>query len=547
MVTYIDEAEYTFTGTATTAVTTRIPSAVQLGDLLICGSGNVSSLASGSTMNNSWTKLQEVGIGGAGSDNCYFILAAKIATATEVSAAGNTVQIATQPSTDGNTNKTSQCLAYRGTYGTVATAIPSSNVKHESSPADQTIETNSVTPTDDNQWLASFFNMASGGNQSSASFSSSGYTFRGDAKIANGTTTTSCVSCYDSNGAVAVTSTQRSGTWSSTATRLNGAIAVIAGPNDKAGTETSTGSEGLASIAFNRTDAGSGADTQSLAVSFNKTDAGSGFEAQSLATTQTRTDTATGTDSQSIFELVAQKSGTETASGLEGTAFVAFSRSDTGSASESVSIVSISDWSDPAMGTTSDIQLSNFLVMGPANIYVADFGALEPLDTALTSDPDSAIWTDLGGILGGVNLNLSQKYETPDQPVQVVNNANSRLKRREFKAEADLAEPSVANFAYLLNGGTVATGAGWKSYLPPALDSGTPLTYRAVMIDGWAPGFNGSTPPRHKRRRVIMRKCLSVSDVVMGFYQDKQTVLPVSWVSHRVDGVIAPIRVIDEV
>ena len=147
--------------------------------------------------------------------------------------------------------------------------------------------------------------MASGGNQSASSFSSSGYTFRGDAKIANGTSTTSAVSCYDSNGTVAQSSTQRTGTWSNSATRLNGAIAVIAGPNTKSGTDTATRNETQTITgSFNRSDTASGNQTQTITGSFSRSDTATRTESHTIGASFETSDLASGLDAQSLIVYI---------------------------------------------------------------------------------------------------------------------------------------------------------------------------------------------------------------------------------------------------
>jgi hypothetical protein len=92
----------------------------------------------------------------------------------------------------------------------------------------------------------------------------------------------------------------------------------------------------------------------------------------------------------------------------------------------------------------------------------------------------------------------------------------------------------------------MVTGAGYQSYSPPFLDRATPLTYRAVIIDGWAPGFSDTHDNLHRRRRVILRKCLSIDDTDMSYSKENLTTCTVKWTVHRVDGVIPPLKVIDE-
>jgi hypothetical protein len=222
-ISYVAEGQYLFAGTANTAALARIPTGTQAGDLMVCCFGNVAAQSSACTMNNSWTKIEE----DTSNTNCYFLMAAKIATAGDATNAGTDTQIATLASSTGNTNKTAQSATYRGTKTTVATAVIASNTVHESSPADQTINTGSASTTLATQWYVAFFNMADNSDATASSFSSTASTFRGDAKENNSTSTTSGCAIYDSNGPVSVGSKSFNGTWSGSATRLNAGIMIL--------------------------------------------------------------------------------------------------------------------------------------------------------------------------------------------------------------------------------------------------------------------------------------------------------------------------------
>lgn len=250
-ISYVAEGQYTFTGTANTDIRARIPTGTLEGDLMVCSFGNVASAGTGSTMNNGWTKIQE----DASGTNCYFLMAAKIATATDETNAGTDVSIATKAVNNGQTVKTSQSMTYRGTKSTVGTAVLASNFTHESSPADQTISTNSASSTVNNQWYVCFFNMADSGDATASSWSSTAAQFRGDSEVSDGSTTSSNGG-YDSDGTIAVQSWSRTGTWSGSATRLNAGIMIL----DPAQVdETADGGTGSASSASNAPSGGVGA------------------------------------------------------------------------------------------------------------------------------------------------------------------------------------------------------------------------------------------------------------------------------------------------
>lgn len=213
------------------------------------------------------------------------------------------------------------------------------------------------------------------------------------------------------------------------------------------------------------------------------------------------------------------------------------SESDTLSLSDDFSYVLVQE------DITDDIgQFATTLVMGPATVYVGDFGAPEPEGLDILNEPSSAHWTDIGGSLGGVEMTVSQEYETVEL-LQSPDESIRRLKRRRLTAKTVLAEPTLQRALYALNSGTLASGSGYQSYTPPAIDEATELDYRAVLIYGWAPGLNGN---QHKRRVVILRKCLSIDNVEMAYHKEDQTAVNITWAVHWVDANTTTFKVIDE-
>ncbi|MET9517415.1 hypothetical protein [Streptomyces sp. NPDC002994] len=177
------------------------------------------------------------------------------------------------------------------------------------------------------------------------------------------------------------------------------------------------------------------------------------------------------------------------------------------------------------------------LIMGPATLYIANFGATEPLDTAVNTTPAASAWTDLGGTQDGAKLNVDQTY-TDLEVDQLVDVAGARLTKRLFTIETNLAEPTLENLKYLLNDGTAASGSGYKNFEPIYASSATQPTYRAVLLDGFGPG--------QLRRRFIVRKVLSSDKVESTYKKDSQTLFTVKWSGFYVSSVIAPFKAIDE-
>jgi hypothetical protein len=298
-------------------------------------------------------------------------------------------------------------------------------------------------------------------------------------------------------------------------------------------------------------DTGSASEDQSIASTLTSPDDDplTIFETFSLEVAVSDSDTGSATDSESLAV-----SGADTGSGADAEShYETYIGTDTGTTTESESIsVVLSDGDTiDAVDThrpfpagpveIGDYQVS--LVMGPATVYVADFETLEPLDSEIASVP-AGDWMDIGTTLDGVVMTVKQEFE----PVNVTQKPEAparRLKRRHLEVDLSMAEPTLTNMLYALNSGELDSGSGYTSYSPPFLDRATPLTYRAVIIDGWAPGFS-EVDGKHRRRRIILRKCLSIDDASLGYTKDKLTACNVKWTVHRVDGVTTPFKIIDE-
>lgn len=182
------------------------------------------------------------------------------------------------------------------------------------------------------------------------------------------------------------------------------------------------------------------------------------------------------------------------------------------------------------------------LIMGPGTVYKGEFQATEPADSDVTLPLNetsvSGDWVDLGGTNGGVSLELEQDY-TEMEVDQIVDIVERRLTKREFKINTSLAEPTLENFVIANNGGTVATGANFKSYLPKMDTSASQPTYIALIFDGIA--------PNSKRRRVIARRVLSVAGIGQEYTKEDQTLFPVEFSCHYVNTNTTPFKYIDEV
>lgn len=178
------------------------------------------------------------------------------------------------------------------------------------------------------------------------------------------------------------------------------------------------------------------------------------------------------------------------------------------------------------------------LILGPATLYSGSFGAAEPLDSQVNGTPSATAWTDVGGTMGGVKLSINQTY-TALQVDQIVDTVGRRLTARDIQLSTQLAEATLLNLQAVLNGGTTVTGSGATptTYDPANAISATQPLYSALLMDGWA--------PNQFRRRVFVRKVLSMSSVDVEYTEATQTVFPVTFGAHYVSSVITPFRVVD--
>lgn len=178
------------------------------------------------------------------------------------------------------------------------------------------------------------------------------------------------------------------------------------------------------------------------------------------------------------------------------------------------------------------------LVLGPGKLYTGLFGAAEPADSAVNITPQASAWTDVGGTMGGLTVEVTPTYTELDVD-QIVDSVGRRLTKREIAVTTSMAEPTLANLSLILNGGTTASGSGWASFDPLTTTSATQPTYIALIVDGWAPGgaFN---------RRATVRKCLSTAKTDFLYAKDKQDVFSVTFNAHYVSSAITPIHWVDQ-
>ena len=361
---------------------------------------------------------------------------------------------------------------------------------------------------------------------------------------------------------------------SSSSSWLAGLVALAPvddGPSDEEVSDTDTGSSNetqSSTAAFALTEDWTGLDDQAVTVLLGDSDSASGSETQSTIQGAVDGDSSGGSEGESVNASLTVSGDTGTGTESESFNGTLSPSGETGTGSESQTIGIMVSSSDSVTATESDEWMigtttapssndgggagdsehvqkyhapvqEGSLVLGPATLYIAPYGAVEPSNGSVGSSPDPGVWTDLGGTLGGVELSVEQEWvevelkQLPDKPMK-------RLKRRRLSIKTQLAETTLANLAYVLNDSVPASGV----FQPSNRSEASVLSYSALIVDGWNPGIHPGG--RHKRRRLVARKCLSVDNIQMSYSKDGQTVYTVTWTCHYVDSSTPPFRVIDE-
>lgn len=186
------------------------------------------------------------------------------------------------------------------------------------------------------------------------------------------------------------------------------------------------------------------------------------------------------------------------------------------------------------------------ILMGPATLYWGAFGATEPADSAITSAPNSGVWTDVGGTADGTSVLLEVDLTYTDIGVdQLVDPVGARLTKRMIQLTAALSETTLSNMLLAQNQlGTITTNSGNSTYDPATANSASQPTYTALILDGWAP-ITGTSETSCKRR-IIVRKCLSSSKIALEYEKGKPALFNTTWTAYYVSSSIAPYHIVDQ-
>lgn len=183
------------------------------------------------------------------------------------------------------------------------------------------------------------------------------------------------------------------------------------------------------------------------------------------------------------------------------------------------------------------VNVANIL-MSPADIYVAPFGSTEPALGTWTAP--TTPWVDAGGTTGGVKFAVNMDFKALEVD-QVPDEVGVRMTGRKITVETMMAEVTLENIKTLMNGGTISTGTGYKSFEPLSSSASFIPTYSALLLRGQAPGTNTGY-----YRHFIVRKVLSTDGFEIEQAKDKQQGLKVKFAGYYVSNSVAAFAINDQ-
>jgi hypothetical protein len=169
------------------------------------------------------------------------------------------------------------------------------------------------------------------------------------------------------------------------------------------------------------------------------------------------------------------------------------------------------------------------LIQGPATLYTGAVGNAEPTSIAgaASGAAPSTGWTDVGGTKEGITLAIADTWSDLEVD-QLVIAADSRRTMRKVTIKTVMAEATLGNLAIGISNSAPASGL---LQIDDGLANGGFLpTFYALIIDGTAPGGF--------RRRIKVRKVLSVASVEMAYKKDGETLIPVTFQAYYVSSSI---------
>lgn len=185
------------------------------------------------------------------------------------------------------------------------------------------------------------------------------------------------------------------------------------------------------------------------------------------------------------------------------------------------------------------------LVQGPGDLYVAQFGAVEPLDSNATvaAGPPGGVWQGVGATEADVTMEIDVTYD--DLKVdQLIDPVGARATDRQITIKTQLREVTLTNMANALNAMVTTTVSASYTVLEPVTASNaTQPNYSALIFDTWAPTLATGFPAR---RRIILRKVLSKPKLQLISGKGKNAIYDVTWQGYYISEGVKLFHQVDQ-
>jgi hypothetical protein len=181
------------------------------------------------------------------------------------------------------------------------------------------------------------------------------------------------------------------------------------------------------------------------------------------------------------------------------------------------------------------------IIAGAAELWRGDFGATEPLDTAVAA-AITVPFISLGGTDDGITLNVAHEWQNLRMD-QVIDSPGKRKTGRVITVATNLVEGTLDNLKIALAEASAVTSGGTGATAFKALeltgdDSGAEPTYSSILMRGRAPAG--------KMRTFIIRRALPVEDVESAYKKDDQWLIPITFEGHWVSSSVRPFKIVED-
>jgi hypothetical protein len=200
------------------------------------------------------------------------------------------------------------------------------------------------------------------------------------------------------------------------------------------------------------------------------------------------------------------------------------------------------------VSTPSATVVAGNVLAGPAALYIGSLDASGnvigmPAASAVNVGPASSAWANAGGTSGGVQVITNQTMFSMYVD-QIPDKVGVRMTQRDVMIRTSMAEGTLINMARALNvaESAITTGTGYRRFALPFGQASFFPAERAILMDGWAPVAENAA----MRRRVILRRVVSIENIEAGYTKDGLFLIPVTWGAMYVNDTDSPVEYVDE-